>query len=172
MRPHCPQSPQRCQSRKSGQRGAPEHWPSSKFTVWLLHSSHSNSPAAQSISPVKGVYAGGPGSILGQRTKIPPALRRSKKKKNSYKTTVQKKKITVQVQVFPLSNECFFFFFCSRERFIAKPFKETGSLCLKSPELPEGFPQSTFKNQMVGGGLRSACHNSLIGWQWGWCHRG
>ena len=52
---------------------------------------------------------------------------------------------------------------CSRERFIAKPFKETGSLCLKSPELPEGFPQSTFKNQMVGGGLRSACHNSLIG---------
>ena len=40
---------------------------------------------------------------------------------------------------------------CSRERFIAKPFKETGSLCLKSPELPKGFRKALLKNQMGGG---------------------
>ena len=131
--------------------------------MWLLHSSHSNSPAAQSISPVKGVYAGGPGSILGQRTKIPPALRRSQKKKTVIRLQFKKKRLQFKSRSSLSQMNAFFFFFCSRERFIAKPFKETGSLCLKSPELPEGFPQSTFKNQMVGGGLRSACHNSLIG---------
>ena len=45
------------------------------------------------------------------------------------------------------------------EKSLARSFKETGSLCLKSPELL----QSSFTNQMGVGSLRSACHNSLIG---------
>ena len=35
--------------------------------------------------------------------------------------------------------------FCSREKFIARSFKETGSLCLKSPELCKALLQTRWE---------------------------
>ena len=54
----------------------------------------------------------------------------------------------------------------SRESFIAGPVKETVAHAQKNPELPEGFQQSIFKNQ-VGERGHGVCdqlvRNSLIG---------